>query len=76
MICLPDGLMNCLDCLTEAIFLSLMTLQSVIQENRNDSYLSALNESLKEKLQSWLVGFLDLERLTWQSPAVLLEKVT
>lgn len=38
--------------------------------------MSALNESLKEKLQSLFVGFLDLERLTWQSPAVLLEKIT
>ncbi|KAG0364836.1 malonyl-CoA decarboxylase-domain-containing protein [Gamsiella multidivaricata] len=51
-------------------------LLGIIQENRNDFYLSALNESLKEKLQSWFVGFLDLERLTWQSPAVLLEKIT
>ncbi|KAF9354721.1 hypothetical protein BGX34_010846 [Mortierella sp. NVP85] len=51
-------------------------LLSIIQENRNDFYLSTLNESLKEKLQSWFVGFLDLERLTWQSPAVLLEKIT
>ncbi|KAF9921039.1 hypothetical protein FBU30_008970 [Linnemannia zychae] len=51
-------------------------LLSIIQENRGDVYLSSLNESLKEKLQAWLVGFLDLERLTWQSPAVLLEKIT
>ncbi|KAG0205005.1 hypothetical protein BGX31_003055 [Mortierella sp. GBA43] len=50
--------------------------RSIIQENRNDFYLSTLNESLKEKLQSLFVGFLDLERLTWQSPAVLLEKIT
>ncbi|KAF9539764.1 hypothetical protein EC957_005058 [Mortierella hygrophila] len=51
-------------------------LLSVIQANRGDAYLSSLNESLKEKLQAWFVGFLDLERLTWQSPAVLLEKIT
>ncbi|KAG0050161.1 hypothetical protein BGZ83_005053, partial [Gryganskiella cystojenkinii] len=49
---------------------------TILIENRSDFYLSALNESLKEKLQSWFVGFLDLERLTWQSPAVLLEKIT
>ncbi|KAG0195149.1 hypothetical protein BGX33_004127, partial [Mortierella sp. NVP41] len=49
---------------------------TILSENRSDFYLSALNESLKEKLQSWFVGFLDLERLTWQSPAVLLEKIT
>ncbi|KAG0330317.1 hypothetical protein BGZ99_006010 [Dissophora globulifera] len=51
-------------------------LMAILQENRNDLYLAALNESLKEKLQSLFVGFLDLERLTWQSPAVLLEKIT
>ncbi|KAG0238106.1 hypothetical protein BGW41_008252 [Actinomortierella wolfii] len=51
-------------------------LLSIIAENRQDIYLSALNESLREKMQAWFVGFLDLQRLTWQSPAVLLEKVT
>lgn len=51
-------------------------LLSIIQANKGDVYLSSLNESLKEKLQAWFVGFLDLERLTWQSPAVLLEKIT
>ncbi|KAF9969558.1 hypothetical protein BGZ73_008047 [Actinomortierella ambigua] len=51
-------------------------LLSILPDNRQDIYLSALNESLKQKLQAWFVGFLDLERLTWQSPAVLLEKVT
>lgn len=35
----------------------------------------ALNESLKEKLSSLLVGFLNLKRLTWHSPAASLEKV-
>ncbi|KAF9375314.1 hypothetical protein CPC16_000793 [Podila verticillata] len=51
-------------------------LLTILSENRTDFYLAALNESLKEKLQAWFVGFLDLERLTWQSPAVLLEKIT
>ncbi|KAF9924346.1 hypothetical protein BGZ67_009330 [Mortierella alpina] len=51
-------------------------LLAILQENRTDFFLLALNESLKEKLQGWFVGFLDLERLTWQSPAVLLEKIT
>ncbi|KAG0270623.1 hypothetical protein DFQ27_002614 [Actinomortierella ambigua] len=51
-------------------------LLNILADNRQDIYLSALNESLKEKLQAWFVGFLDLQRLTWQSPAVLLEKVT
>ncbi|KAF9420482.1 hypothetical protein BGZ94_009101 [Podila epigama] len=51
-------------------------LLTIIQEHRSDFYLATLNESLKEKLQAWFVGFLDLERLTWQSPAVLLEKIT
>ncbi|KAF9176615.1 hypothetical protein BGZ50_000239, partial [Haplosporangium sp. Z 11] len=51
-------------------------LLTILSENRSDFYLSALNESLKEKLQSWFVGFLDLERLTWQSPTALLEKAS
>lgn len=34
-----------------------------------------LNESLREKLSSLLVGFLSLKRLTWHSPAASLEKV-
>jgi malonyl-CoA decarboxylase len=38
-------------------------------------HLIALDASIKSKLQNWLFGFLKLERITWQSPAVVLEKV-
>jgi len=35
-----------------------------------------MNETLKTQLQSWFgIGFLDLVRLTWESPACILEKV-
>jgi malonyl-CoA decarboxylase len=38
--------------------------------------LGGLDEDLKEILVSWLdFGFLELTRLTWRSPAVLLEKL-
>ena len=55
--------------------LNLLFLQEFSKENDHDAYLTALNESLKEKLSSLLVGFLDLKRITWHSPAVVLEKV-
>ncbi|KAF8982384.1 hypothetical protein BGZ46_001346 [Entomortierella lignicola] len=65
---LPGGLKFLIDLRQDLI--------NILHVNRGDFYLAALNDSLKEKLQNWFVGFLDLERLTWQSPAVLLEKVT
>ncbi len=38
--------------------------------------LAALDHDLKELLVSWFdVGFLSVERITWQSPAALLEKL-
>jgi malonyl-CoA decarboxylase len=41
-----------------------------------DPYLGALEADLRELLVSWFdVGFLDLERVTWESPAALLEKL-
>ncbi|OZJ03573.1 hypothetical protein BZG36_03043 [Bifiguratus adelaidae] len=41
----------------------------------NDELL-ALNDNFKEKLQHLLFGFLTLERITWTSPAALLEKMS
>ncbi|HSS64321.1 MAG TPA: malonyl-CoA decarboxylase [Gammaproteobacteria bacterium] len=39
-------------------------------------YLEALDDDLFELLKSWFdVGFLDLERITWETPASLLEKL-
>ncbi|CAG8516648.1 4285_t:CDS:10 [Rhizophagus irregularis] len=46
-----------------------------LRENGHDAVLMTLNESLREKLSSLLVGFLSLKRLTWHSPAASLEKV-
>jgi hypothetical protein len=36
----------------------------------------AVNMALREKLQSWLLGFLQLVRITWASPTALLERVS
>lgn len=39
-------------------------------------HLKALDSDLQRLLRSWFdVGFLDLERITWNSPAALLEKL-
>jgi hypothetical protein len=47
-----------------------------MQEDRNNHHLKALNDFLKGQLQGWFgAGFLDLERITWSSPAAVLEKV-
>ncbi|MEE8535585.1 MAG: malonyl-CoA decarboxylase [Kiloniellales bacterium] len=41
-----------------------------------DPYLAALEADLRDLLVSWFdVGFLDLDRVTWDSPASLLEKL-
>ncbi len=39
-------------------------------------YLESLNRDLFELLKSWFdIGFLDLKRITWETPASLLEKL-
>jgi malonyl-CoA decarboxylase len=39
-------------------------------------YLEALDDDLCELLRSWFdVGFLDLKRITWETPALILEKL-
>ncbi|KAI8921804.1 malonyl-CoA decarboxylase-domain-containing protein [Entophlyctis helioformis] len=48
----------------------------ILATNGNDLHLRALNDALKAKLQEWFsMGFLDLERITWHSPANILEKI-
>lgn len=43
---------------------------------RNDGDLKALDRELEARLSAWFdVGFLELARLTWNSPAALLEKI-
>jgi len=42
----------------------------------DDSNLGMLDDDLRELLTSWFdIGFLDLARITWESPAALLEKL-
>ncbi|KAJ1980095.1 hypothetical protein H4R34_002583 [Dimargaris verticillata] len=43
--------------------------------SESNADLVALNHYLLERLQSWLVGVLDLQRITWNSPASTLEKL-
>ncbi|HLN23205.1 MAG TPA: malonyl-CoA decarboxylase [Patescibacteria group bacterium] len=43
---------------------------------KNDPSMAALESDLKDLLGSWFdVGFLELQRITWRSPAVVLEKI-
>ncbi|MBT5809266.1 MAG: malonyl-CoA decarboxylase [Rhodospirillaceae bacterium] len=42
----------------------------------DDSSMKALDEDLRDLLASWFdIGFLELRRITWRSPASLLEKL-
>jgi len=44
--------------------------------DKNDPALKELDKSLKDLLRSWFdVGFLDLVRLSWSTPAAILEKL-
>lgn len=44
--------------------------------DKNDPELRELDKSLKDLLRSWFdVGFLDLVRLSWSTPAAILEKL-
>ena len=49
----------------------------LIPWTRENPELKALDQDVYRLLSSWFdVGFLDLQRITWQSPASLLEKLT
>lgn len=51
-------------------------LLSLLEKDGNNANLRSLNISLKTKLQDWFgIGFLELERLTWSSPAKILDKI-
>ena len=44
--------------------------------SRDDTWFKELDKSLKDLLKSWFdVGFLDLVRLSWSTPAAVLEKL-
>jgi malonyl-CoA decarboxylase len=48
----------------------------LLQLTEERPYLAALDEDLFELLGSWFdVGFLDLKRITWETPASILEKL-
>jgi malonyl-CoA decarboxylase len=62
---LPDGVKFLVDCRSELIDLG-----------RRDPLLGGLEEDLKRLLANWFdIGFLELKRITWESPAALLEKL-
>ncbi|KAJ1646498.1 hypothetical protein IWQ61_010192 [Dispira simplex] len=50
-------------------------LLQLVAQDRDNYPMVALNRYLRGKLQSWLVGILKLERITWNSPAATLEKL-
>jgi malonyl-CoA decarboxylase len=48
----------------------------LIDLGRHDPLLGGLEEDLKRLLANWFdIGFLELKRITWESPAALLEKL-
>jgi malonyl-CoA decarboxylase len=55
----------------------LVDLRAVLlQAGRSDKLLAALEADLKGLLAAWFdIGFLELQRIDWASPAVLLEKL-
>jgi malonyl-CoA decarboxylase len=62
---LPDGLKFLVDLRAD-----------VLTRLAGDPGLAVLDHELQARLASWFdVGFLDLQRITWESPAALLEKL-
>lgn len=48
----------------------------LLRSAQTRSYLRPLDSELRQLLESWFdVGFLNLERITWETPASLLEKL-
>src|SRR5271156_4039595 len=63
---LPEGVKFLVDMRAEVMRLS-----------RDDTELAALGQDLKALLAGWFdIGFLELRRIDWESPASLLEKLT
>ncbi len=49
---------------------------TLLELTRDDPYLAALESDMRGLLASWFdVGFLELQRIDWNSPAVLLERL-
>ncbi|ORX90485.1 malonyl-CoA decarboxylase [Basidiobolus meristosporus CBS 931.73] len=51
-------------------------LLEVLAQDKSSASVASMSDALMEKLQSWLLGFLELQRITWSSPAITLEKMT
>ncbi|HLJ20437.1 MAG TPA: malonyl-CoA decarboxylase [Stellaceae bacterium] len=63
---LPEGVKFLVDMRAELMALA-----------RSDRVLAGLESDLRALLRSWFdIGFLELKRITWNSPAALLEKLT
>jgi malonyl-CoA decarboxylase len=62
---LPEGVKFLVDLRAELLLLG-----------RRDATLADLEQDLKNLLSAWFdIGFLELQRITWESPAALLEKL-
>ena len=49
---------------------------TLLERVKDDPYLAALDSDLRALLANWFdVGFLELQRIDWSSPAVLLERL-
>ncbi len=62
---LPEGVNFLVDLRAEILTLA-----------RGDASMSALDDELRELLAAWFdIGFLELARITWRTPALVLEKI-
>jgi hypothetical protein len=76
----PNGMKTLIDMRSSLLnVISKLTVASRTggeEEKRQLARLKSLEVSLRDQLQHWFsIGFLDLERITWESPAALLEKI-
>ncbi|KAJ2860770.1 hypothetical protein GGI22_002629 [Coemansia erecta] len=46
-----------------------------IRKDRDDMALRAMSDGLMKKLETWIIGTLDLKRITWNSPAYTIERL-
>ncbi|KAJ2762551.1 hypothetical protein IWQ56_005018, partial [Coemansia nantahalensis] len=46
-----------------------------IRQSREDTTTRAMSDALMKKLETWIIGTLDLKRITWNSPACTIEKL-
>ena len=56
--------------------LFIQNMMSSAGTNQDNPYLQVMNANLRNLLSLWFsVGFLNLERVTWESPCDMLQKV-